>query len=286
MISKNKASNLANKSNKKTLPKLQSPFSKSSKFADLTQSSQNMSPQDDEATKPKRKPRQQHWQTSSMSIASINKRSNSALSRTKSPSPNRFNEQQNHPLSSMLKISNLSENINLAKSNSLFLNYSRLIEIETNLTRDYELANTVDDYQTSQKQTTELERPKTAAGIYLSSYNSNSNEHNKLQTVKIDLPLPDNQSTEENEYKNIIKSIILKAESNLHNMKETRSKNEIEWPEAINLENSSNCDWLALPDEIWLKVLENLSDDTLGKFGQTCKTFNRLYLDNTLCKYL
>lgn len=54
---------------------------------------------------------------------------------------------------------------------------------------------------------------------------------------------------------------------------------------------SSNCepigqsvDWLTLPHEIWLNILSYLKHTDLIQFARCCKSFSNIYLDNTLCK--
>ncbi len=48
--------------------------------------------------------------------------------------------------------------------------------------------------------------------------------------------------------------------------------------------DTREADWLQLPDEIWLKVLKMLKQNDLANFGLTCKKFQKLYLDGSLCK--
>lgn len=48
---------------------------------------------------------------------------------------------------------------------------------------------------------------------------------------------------------------------------------------------SHTTDWLNLPQELWLKILQFLKQHDLAKFGQACKTFNYLHKDNSLCNF-
>ena len=47
---------------------------------------------------------------------------------------------------------------------------------------------------------------------------------------------------------------------------------------------SNGVNWLTLPDEIWLKVFSMLKHCDVARIGSTCKRFNSLYLDTSLCK--
>ncbi|RNA37188.1 leucine rich repeats containing F box [Brachionus plicatilis] len=83
-------------------------------------------------------------------------------------------------------------------------------------------------------------------------------------------------------------SKLIEIESNIQNENKNQTlNNEPDENEKWN-ENGKNeflsfkTDWLNLPDEIWLRVLRFLKQNDLAKFGQTCKTFNYLYKDNSL----
>jgi len=51
-------------------------------------------------------------------------------------------------------------------------------------------------------------------------------------------------------------------------------------------QDNREADWLELPDEIWLKILKMLKQSDLACFGLTCKKFQKLYMDSSLCKCL
>lgn len=169
----------------------------------------------------KSKPRrQQHWQTSSNIV-----RSSSAVGiRNRSPSPLVSKEAKNP--ASLQPPEEENESV-VAKSTALFLNYSKLVEIESNFNKEYEeiMAN-ADAY---------LKRPKTAGAV-------------------------DSSKTRPEE--------IVATQSEIK-----QSSNE-----------TRQVDWLTLPDEIWLNILENLNHKDLVRLGLTCKALYRLYQDNTLCK--
>jgi hypothetical protein len=223
-----------------------------------------------------RKARQHHWQTSSITI---NKRTNSAttLARTKSPSPIRGGNQRppsasnGKPRSAKNDPPSAAKTKQLATANSMFLDYSKLVEIESNLEREYGSNVNVREGQSGDENhdSVRLERPKTAAAsntkntsVPLYSY---LNDDGRIQTVKIDVdrPVSSNES----------------AAYDFRSLVNNLTNNDTD------LSNSACC-WLELPDEIWLKILEHLNHSSLARFGQTCKAFSRLYLDNTLCNFL
>lgn len=87
-------------------------------------------------------------------------------------------------------------------------------------------------------------------------------------------------------------SKLIEIESNIQ--KENKIQNEDlektinninEQPEEKNEFIGYKTDWLNLPHEIWIKILKFLRQHDLAKFGQTCKTFNYLHKDNSLCNF-
>jgi hypothetical protein len=243
--------------------KITNPFELTQKV--LKQSSDNINSIDFDSKESAnmRKTRKQHWKTSSNLSLSYKCRPNSANPITKrSPSPNKTRKEivdlnKNLRNNNELTVnSDLNTNKLTKSTTSLFLDYSKLIEIESKFNQEYN------------QYLEELSRFDLLNSAKYASYNL-LDKQQKIQTLNINI---NTLCQENNEDKKISEplSVIENDESN----------QKFEHLLLVN----SKIDWLALPDEIWLQILKLLKHSDLSHFGQTCKTFNRLYLDNTLCE--
>ena len=146
------------------------------------------------------------------------------------------------------------ENIPTNKS-VLFLNYSKLVAIESNMQKEL-----VKDL--------EYTRPKTA---------------NPLLPHKDQVQVIQNVTGSDLIENNLR---IGNQEAYAYLMADTK-KNQLESIKIapFNCEaNGQYVDWLTLPHELWLNILSYLKHTDLIQFARCCKSFSNIYLDNTLCK--
>jgi hypothetical protein len=115
---------------------------------------------------------------------------------------------------------------------------------------------------------------------------SNANETNEQDYLLL------SEATNSNPSNTQLKSESVESLPN-HNQKEEKTSTfEIfnlihSQIKSINMESPANeiepINWLSLPDELWLKVIGYLKQSDLVHFGLTCKRFNKLYADSSLC---
>ena len=183
----------------------------------------------------------------------------------------------------------LENNVN---KSTLFLNYSRLIEIETKIKSEIE-----NDYENAYNML--KKRPSSANNVLttkstinlkfdlpelvenddnkIGQNNDNINLYDSLNIVKND----DIENDEDNNklgdqlaYKNLIDNL-------LKNENDTTVNNDNDTLNPLD-EKQVQVDWLSLPDEIWLKIFSYLRQVDLMNIGNSCKTFNNLYVDRAL----
>jgi len=139
---------------------------------------------------------------------------------------------------------------------NLFFNFSKLVALESSMNSTKQ---TVDE--TVQPG---LRRPRTA--------------HASLAIPKVNLNI------QEQDLK--LNGTISRAE---HAQKQEQEQLEVFGDQEAYkklFQETHEADWLELPDEIWLKILKTLKQSDLACFGLTCKKFQKLYMDSSLCKCL
>jgi hypothetical protein len=198
--------------------------------------------------------RKPHWESASNLNPLL--RSQSALERVKK------SENQNEKQVSKA-INTMTDSVD---KRPLFLTYSKLVSIESNIEKEK---------QSNERQL--LNRPQSAQ----------LNPSVPTVDLKFDLPfVVKDLAKVENSFKETnlnLKDLInnLPIPSNESNNKEEFNL-QVEF---VKKEEIFQPDWQKLPHEIWLKILAFLSQADLARFGRTCKAFNNLYLDNSLCKF-
>ncbi len=219
--------------------------------SDSQESLRDESPSKEKKEKKVRKP---HWESAS----NLNplQRSQSALERVKK------NEHQNEKQASMIK--NVTESV---EKRPLFLTYSKLVTIESNIEKEK---------QSNQEQI--FNRPPIA-----------QINHSMPTTVDLKFDLP-YAGREHGKAENSLKETNVNLKDLLNNLpipsNESNSKEELNaLTELEKKKEIFEADWQKLPHEIWLKILAYLSQPDLTRFGRTCKSFNNLYLDSSLCKF-
>ncbi len=245
------------------------------------------------------KSRKPHWNTStSINVRkSFQQRPSSAIptSTKRSIIKNSINlgDQNVNTLTSTTESNSNNNQIeNNVNKSTLFLNYSRLIEIETKLKSEIEK-----DYENAYNML--KKRP-----------NSANNNLTTKSTINLKFDLPELIKDEDNENKqndnmNFYDSLNMIKNDDIENDIENDDYTKLGDQEAyknlinnllnnINVSSISNeiikksdekeveVDWLSLPDEIWLKIFSYLRQVDLMNVGNSCKTFNNLYVDSTL----
>lgn len=161
---------------------------------------------------------------------------------------------------------NTTNEIKPPKDSYLFLSFSKLVALESNLQKP---AEATQNEKPEFIKTAAQKRPRTAhAKLEMSTVNLNNldqDSHKKPANTPIIerhvIDKPDGAALgNQDDYQNIFQDEFVHEQA------------------AVDEPN-----WLHLPDEIWLNILGYLNQNELAQFGLTCKKFQKLYVDGTLC---
>ncbi len=241
------------------------------------------------------KPRKPHWNTSSSINVrkSFQQRPSSAVPvgtrKSLIKKPINFNDENVDTLTATAEFNlNNNQQENSINKSTLFLNYSRLIEIETKLKSEIE-----HDYENAYNML--KKRPSSA-----------NNALTAKSTINLKFDLPElveceDKKNKQNDNLNLYDSLMVTKKDDIENDNDYKLGDQEAYRNLIDnflnnetLENVNNetiksfdeqeikVDWLSLPDEIWLKIFSYLRQVDLMNIGNSCRIFNNLYVDRTL----